>query len=65
MNISGTVIKETSSQEYSADVAVDVCGVCGKDAEDVHHIMFQCTADSNNMINHIKRDGKSDLVPLL
>lgn len=63
MNISDTVIKESSSK-YNANVIVDVCGVCGKDAEDVHHIMFQCTADSNNMINHVKKDSKSNLVPL-
>ena len=43
---------------------MDCCAICEKNAEDVHHIKFQCTADNNNMIGHIQKDTKSNLVSL-
>ena len=63
MNIQEGVISNKQSK-YNADIYVDHCLVCSKPAEDVHHIKFQCSADSNNMIGHIQKDVKSNLVPL-
>lgn len=54
----------TQKSLYNASVFVDKCMICGDNAEDVHHIKFQCTADSNNMIGHIQKDVKSNLVTL-
>jgi DNA mismatch repair protein MutS len=58
-------ILDTRTSKYNSKVIVDMCQVCKtKEAEDVHHIKFQCTADNNNMIGHIQKDTKSNLVPL-
>ena len=63
MNIDKAIVKDNVSK-YNAEVIVDKCGVCGMEAEDVHHILFQCNADANQMIGHIKKDSKSNLIPL-
>ena len=57
-------ILDTRKSHFNANVFVDDCQVCQAKAEDVHHIKFQCTADSNNMIGSIKKDSESNLVPL-
>ena len=58
-------ILDNKQSKYNAKVFVHLCEVCGEDAEDVHHIKFQCTADVNKMINGaIQKDTKSNLVPL-
>lgn len=55
---------ETRNSKYNSQVIVDMCAVCNRLAEDVHHIKFQCSADNNNMIGHIQKDTKSNLVSL-
>jgi DNA mismatch repair protein MutS len=58
-------VLDLKQSKYNAKVFVHVCEICGKDAEDVHHIKFQCTADMNKMIDGaIQKDTKSNLVPL-
>ena len=58
-------VLEPKQSKYNAQVFVHLCEICGKDAEDVHHIKFQCTADKNKIIdNNIQKDTKSNLVPL-
>ena len=54
----------TSNSQYNQKVYIDKCQVCGENAEDVHHIKFQCMADENNMIGHLQKDQESNLVPL-
>jgi DNA mismatch repair protein MutS len=49
---------------YNSELYVDRCRICDRTAEDVHHIKFQCTADNNNLIGHIQKDTKSNLVQL-
>lgn len=49
---------------FNAGILIDKCKVCGDDAIDAHHIKFQSMADQNNMIGHIKKDSKHNLVPL-
>ena len=57
-------IVDTKTSNYNSNVFVDTCEICHEDAEDTHHIKFQCSADKNGMINHIQKDTKSNLVPL-
>ena len=58
-------VLDNKQSKYNAKVYVHLCEVCGLDAEDVHHIKFQCTADVNKMIDGaIQKDTKSNLVPL-
>lgn len=59
------ILKDKVSK-YNANVYVDKCSVCRDvDAEDVHHINFQCNADENKIIDgYIQKDVKSNLVPL-
>jgi DNA mismatch repair protein MutS len=42
------VSKRTS--KYNAKLVVDKCKICGKRADDTHHIDFQCTADEQGAI---------------
>ena len=58
-------VLDNKQSKYNSKVYMHQCGVCNADAEDVHHIKFQCTADSNKMIDGaIQKDSKSNLVPL-
>lgn len=58
-------IVENSKSHYNSEVYIDDCGICGRKAEDVHHIKFQSTADKDNIIDkHLEKDAKSNLVPL-
>jgi len=63
MGVSENIL-ENKQSKYNTALFVDNCMVCRAKAEDVHHIKFQCTADINNMIGHIQKDIKSNLVPL-
>ena len=64
LNISQNIL-ENKKSHYNSDIFIHNCYVCDKRAEDVHHIKFQCTADSNNIIDtSIVKDVKSNLVPL-
>jgi 5-methylcytosine-specific restriction endonuclease McrA len=46
------VSKRTS--KYNAKLVVDKCKICGKRADDTHHIDFQCSADDQGAI---EKDG--------
>jgi len=64
LGIKQTVL-ETKQSKYNSKVYIHVCEICGSDAADVHHIKFQCTADSNKLIDgSLQKDVKSNLVPL-
>ena len=64
LNVEDSVVPDNKSK-YNAQVYVDKCGVCQADADDVHHIKFQCTADSDDIIDgHIDKNVESNLVPL-
>ena len=63
LNIDSKILNDKKSH-FNSKIFVDNCNVCGDKAEDVHHIKFQCTADLNNMIDHIEKNVKSNLVPL-
>jgi DNA mismatch repair protein MutS len=49
---------------YNGNLFVDVCGVCGERAEEVHHIEPQALADENGFVGHRHKNRLSNLVPL-
>lgn len=58
-------IVEDKPSHYNSEVYISDCSICGKKADDAHHIKFQCTADKDNVIdNYLIKDSKSNLVPL-
>ena len=58
-------ILENKQSKYNSEVYVHDCVICGKAAEDVHHIKFQCTANENMIIDdYLVKDNKSNLVVL-
>ena len=64
LNISQNIL-ENKKSHFNSDIFIHNCYVCDKRADDVHHIKFQCAADSNNIIDSsIVKDVKSNLVPL-
>ena len=66
-NILGTQSILTSNysiSSYNAHKFITTCEVCSEKAVDVHHIKFQCMADSNNMIGSIHKNVESNLVSL-
>jgi DNA mismatch repair protein MutS len=63
LNIDDKILNDKKSH-FNSKIFVDNCNVCGDKADEVHHIKFQCSADPNNMIDHIEKNAKSNLVPL-
>lgn len=67
LNIPEYVLQPKSSK-YNSELYVDKCEICGKTYKDeqldVHHILFQCNCDEEGMIDHIKKNDKSNLVVL-
>ena len=58
-------ILEPKQSKYNSDIYIHNCLVCNENAEDVHHIKFQNTANENNIIDDfLVKDNKSNLVPL-
>tara|TARA_B110001450_G_scaffold107079_1_gene101381 strand:- start:295 stop:2448 length:2154 start_codon:yes stop_codon:yes gene_type:complete len=63
MGVDSSLVSGKKSS-YNSELYVDRCKICGNTAVDVHHIKFQCCADNNNMIGHIQKDTRSNLVQL-
>ena len=63
LDIDEEIVKDKTSQ-YNKDLYMDKCEMCGKDAEETHHIKEQQTADENNMIGSIHKNTLSNIVPL-
>lgn len=58
-------ILEPKQSKYNSDIYIHNCLICNENAEDVHHIKFQNTANENNIIDDfLVKDNKSNLVPL-
>ncbi len=55
---------EGKQSNYSSEMYVEKCEICGKKAEDTHHIQFQCTANQDSMIGTIHKHTVSNLVGL-
>ncbi len=67
LNVPEYVLQPKSSK-YNSEIYVDKCEICGKTYKDeqldVHHILFQCNCNEEGMIDHIKKNDKSNLVVL-
>jgi DNA mismatch repair protein MutS len=59
-----TELCKTKKSRYNASVYVDVCGICGNKAEEVHHIQLQKFADAKGFIGTIHKNHHSNLIPI-
>jgi DNA mismatch repair protein MutS len=50
--------------QYNAAMFLEKCGVCGDNAEEVHHIKFQEDADENGFIGHFHKNHLRNLCGL-
>lgn len=55
---------EERSTRYNSEMFLDKCGVCGENADQVHHIRFQKDADENGFIGHFHKNHLRNLVGL-
>jgi DNA mismatch repair protein MutS len=60
-----TLLGDEKKSQYNSSIFMDVCQVCMDAwAEETHHIKYQKDADENNMVGHVPKNNKSNLVPL-
>lgn len=55
-------IVNTKKSKYNTEHFVDICSICGKNAEEVHHIKQQSNADNNGFIGHMHKNSKYNLM---
>ena len=63
LNIDKNILEDKKSN-YNSKIILDKCKICNEYATEVHHIKFQSEADVNNMIDHVPKNNKSNLVQL-
>lgn len=64
LNINNNILSPKKSR-YNSSVFVSDCSICHSiDSLDTHHINFQCTADSNGIIDHFHKNNSHNLVVL-
>ena len=64
MDMNNDILPKKSSI-YNSELFIDKCSICNStDNLDVHHILFQCSADKNNNIGHVSKNSKNNLVVL-
>jgi DNA mismatch repair protein MutS len=64
-SVRSTLIDRTvKKSKYNSKRIVDICVVCKKKGQHVHHIKEQHTADLNGFVGHIHKNHKSNLVCL-
>ena len=61
LNIDKNIVNSKKSR-YNSKLFVDTCEICGKKADEVHHIKQQCHADVNGFINHVHKNASYNLV---
>ena len=57
------LVKKRKSK-YNNNLYVTRCVICGRPAEDVHHIKEQQNADKKGFIGHFHKDHQYNLIPL-
>ena len=61
-------ILQPKNSKYNANIYIDKCQICGKTYKeeqlDVHHILFQSQCNQDDLIEHVKKNDKSNLVVL-
>ena len=63
LDISKDIIQSKTSS-YNSNIIIDVCAICSKKTDDIHHIKFQELADEHNMIDHHHKNIAHNLVQL-
>lgn len=59
------IIKDDlKSSPYNKKIVLDKCKICSNNAEETHHIVEQCEADSNGNLNHFHKNNDHNLVQL-
>ena len=61
LEMSPTVVA-TKQSSYNATLNVDVCSVCNRVAEEVHHIQEQYKADEKGMIGRMHKNARHNLM---
>ena len=59
-----TEIVSTKKSKYNPEVFKDICSLCSRAAEEIHHIKEQHTANSLGLIDYEHKNRKSNLVAL-
>lgn len=59
-------ILSTRKSQYNSELIMDNCKIpeCKRQANDTHHIKFQCNANDKGFNEHIQKNHKSNLIPL-
>ena len=50
--------------KYNSEVYITKCVICGKNAQDIHHISDQASSDKDGFIGHFHKNHKHNLIPL-
>jgi DNA mismatch repair protein MutS len=62
LHVNDIVSKKKS--QYNQKIIIDICGICNKKAEEVHHIKPQRDANKDNMIGNHHKNIKHNLITL-
>lgn len=52
----------TKSSKYNTNYFIDECSVCGQNAKEVHHILYQSRANDEGFIGHLHKNNLSNLM---
>jgi DNA mismatch repair protein MutS len=63
LKMSENIVNNTKSI-YNSSLYKDICYICNRNAEDIHHIKHQVLANKKKMIDHFHKNSKFNLVPL-
>ena len=63
LGVETSIVSKKTSQ-YNSKVIVDECKICGKKAEEVHHMKPQAIADKDGVIDHHHKNAQHNLIPL-
>jgi len=56
--------KPLKTSPYNKKLVLDECKICGKSAEETHHIVEQCEADNNGNLGYFHKNNDHNLVQL-
>ena len=56
--------KPLKTSPYNKKLVLDECKICGKPAEETHHIVEQCEADTNGNLGYFHKNNDHNLVQL-
>jgi len=60
-----TLLVAPDTSKYNKDLYMTAgCSVCGADAEDTHHIEYQCQSDADGYFRDFHKNMKHNLMPL-